>query len=288
MEVVRAGLGGERRACPFQLPQRGERVARRVMHDVRPRPRLGAEAGRQRHRLVLRRARTATKIGTILSWISLDLRRHRLGNFCVHQQPRRKARELMHRRPQIVLGHPAELLDARIDQEALEPEHTGGGHRLELAEIPRHDAAPESHVDAQLAPRRFALAPKSGQRRRDRNRIQRHIDDSSNPARRRRFSRAAKSFPFGASRLVDVHVGVDHSGHHQRIAAIDHFRDRSIVSSHRRDAPVLDQHRRRLHAFGSQHALAADDPHQRARTIFAAPHPSSTSTAKTCQLYSLP
>jgi hypothetical protein len=284
VEIVRARLGAQGNAVAFGGAQRLQRVAGGVVNDVRARARLAAESRGERDGFVLPGARSRQQIGGVGARISRGPRGHRTGHLGVHQEGRADAPELLHGGAEVALAHPPELADPRIDEEALEPEHARLGHGPELARVARHHAAPEADVDPALPARGRALLRECLQRRRHGDRVERHVDQRGDASRRGALGGGAEAFPLGAARLVDVHVRVDDAGHYHRVAVVDRA---GRVVHQAGDAARLDDHAGRPQAFGGEHPLAADGLH-RSRTTLAAPHPSNVSTAKTCQLYSLP
>ena len=92
------------------------------------------------------------------------------------------------------------------------------------------------------------------------NAVEGHVDEGRDPARRRRARGAREALPLGASRLVDVDVGVHEARHHdprseiaagaagRHIARRDHVQD--PLPGH--------EHCRRAQAFSGQDARAFD------------------------------
>ena len=117
--------------------------------------------------------------------------------------------DLAHRRLDLGRGQRGELVDARVQQEALEPEHAGVVQRPQVGEVAGHGTAPEPHVHPRLAVGRLAL----DLQRRDvdgrRDAVERHVDDGRDPAGGGRLGRGLEALPLGAPRVVDVDVGVD-------------------------------------------------------------------------------
>ena len=105
-----------------------------------------------------------------------------------------------------------ELLDAGVEQEALEAEDAGVVERREVGDVARDRAAPEADVDPGLAGGDRALGLERGDRRRRRDAVERHVDDRRDAAGRGGAGRAGEALPLGAAGLVDVHVRVDEAG----------------------------------------------------------------------------
>ena len=116
-----------------------------------------------------------------------------------------------------------ELVDAGVQQEALEPEHARLVQRSQVGQVARHGATPEAHVDVGLVAGDgpLLLQCRNGNRRRDA--VERHVDDRRDAAGRRGPGGAGEALPLGAARLVDVHVGVDEPGQqHLVVGQLDH------------------------------------------------------------------
>jgi hypothetical protein len=117
-----------------------------------------------------------------------------------------------------------EFSNAGGTEEGFEAAHTGASERLEIRGVARDDAAPETDVDMTASGRG---APLRVERRDVGGRwdaVERHIDDRRHAARGRRERAGLKSFPVGATRIVDVDVRVDDAGHHDGGARVDQFR----------------------------------------------------------------
>lgn len=84
--------------------------------------------------------------------------------------------------------------------------------RGERAEILGHGPAPEPDVDEGGTGRGVALDLQGIGGGGGRDGVERHIDDGRHATGRRRESGRMEPFPLGATRFVDVHVGVHESG----------------------------------------------------------------------------
>ncbi len=161
----------------------------------------------------------------------------------MREQRQAELRDHRHRRAQVGLADVSELVHARGREEALEPERAGGGERLQLARVARHDAAPESGVDRELTRHRaHLLAQRRGGGGRG-HAVERHVDDRRHPAGRRRARRGAEALPLGAARLVDVHVGVDDAGQQHEFAQFVGHREPRVPRLDCGDAAVAHDDR---------------------------------------------
>ena len=95
----------------------------------------------------------------------------------------------------------------------------------QVAEALRHRAAPERHVDGDLAVGRRSLDLQGGDAGGRRDGVQRHVDDRRHAAGCRGPGGGGEALPLGAARLVDVHVGVDQPGQqHLVVGELDRSR----------------------------------------------------------------
>ncbi len=169
---------------------------------------------------------------------SSSIRRAVLG---VHQHQRAQPGDLVHGGRELLLGDVRELVDPRVDQEALEAEHPGLVQRGEVGQVARDGAAPEADVDRDLVARHVLLDPQRVQRGRRRDRVQRHVDDRRDASGRSRPGGGRESLPLGAAGLVDVHVRVDHPRQqHLVVGQLDGLGrvDVGVVRRHRGDPAV--------------------------------------------------
>ena len=104
------------------------------------------------------------------------------------------------------------FVDAGGDQEAFEAEHAGAPHRLQFRSVARHDPAPESGIDIQLAFGGGEFLLVRGKRRGGGDAVERHFDEGGDASRGGGARGGLKSFPVGAAGLVDMNVGVDQAG----------------------------------------------------------------------------
>src|SRR5947209_5894570 len=121
---------------------------------------------------------------------------------CVNDERHAETRQLEHRGAQLILRHRGELFDAGGDEETFEADDARRVERRELLQIPRHNAAPEGHVNAALSPRRSELLPEAFERGRRRDAVERHVNDCGRASPRRRASRRLEALPARAPRLV--------------------------------------------------------------------------------------
>ena len=210
VQVVRAGLHGDVDAGRPGRAQGGDRAGRAEVHDVGAaaggaggvddegdRPLLG-DLGPARQEPVVRRPVGARGDGVAV-----------LG---VHDHQRAEPGGLGHRRGEVGRRQVRELLDAGVEQEALEPEDARLVQPGEVGAVGRHRTAPEADVDPGLAGGDRTLLLERGDGRGRRDAVERHVDDRRHAAGGGGAGRAGEPLPLGAPGLVDVHVGVDEAG----------------------------------------------------------------------------
>ena len=163
-EVVRTGLGGERQRLRRARREHGSDSAADEMHDVHARTESRAPSAISSSIACVFRLRRAARRARSRSVAGPPLRRGAGRGDRPAEAPRapsaaRPTGEDRHRRPKVALARLRELVHARGHEEALEGAHPASRERLELARVPRDDAADELDVDATLAlapPSRFA------------------------------------------------------------------------------------------------------------------------------------
>ena len=168
--------------------------------------------------------------------------------------------DLPHRRLELIEIERGELLDARRTQEALEPEHAGVVELAQPPELVGDGPTPEPDVHVDLPVGGGPLLGEGGDRRRRRDAVERHVDDRGHAARRGRSRGGLEPLPLGPSRLVDVDVRIDQSGHHRAVAGV-HERDtrrRVVERGDALDAAVDDLDARLANAVRRHDAPASD------------------------------
>ena len=157
-----------------------------------------------------------------------------------------------------------ELVDAGVQQEALEAEHAIVVQTAQIVGVAGNRAAPETDVDVRLARCGRALGVECFDVDRRRNRVQRHVDQRGDPARRRCAGSGVEPLPLGATRLVDVHMRIDQAGNHDLLVGeFDDLRAGEATAQRldRDDATVADtdlagdDSRRRQRAFAADHQV---------------------------------
>ena len=180
----------------------------------------------------------------------------------VHDHQRAEPGRLLHRQRERLRLEVAELLDAGVEQEALEAEDPHVVQRRQVVEVAGNRAAPEADVDEDLPLGDQPLGLQGCDRGGRRDRVQRHVEDRGDPASRGRAGRGGEPLPLGASRLVDVHVGVDQAGQ-QHLVVLE--RDRPgrvrclVVRRHDGDPLARDPDRGRDLGAVHDRAAGADD-----------------------------
>ncbi len=156
-------------------------------------------------------------------------------------QPRRFAHAFVQR--EIVRAR--KFRQARIAEEGLEADHAAFRQRRQLAEVARHDSAPQREVRDGGAFQRRALLRKGRAIDGARRRVERHIEEGRAAPRCQRPASRRRAFPVGAARFVEVQVIVDHSGEDSQPARIDlTLRAGKLASRWPRSAPRQSQGRR--------------------------------------------
>ena len=169
---------------------------------------------------------------------------------------------LLHGQRELLRLEVPELVDARVEQEALEAEHPGLVQRLEVGDVAGHRAGPEADVDQDLPPGHQPLDLERRDRGGRRDRVQRHVEDGGDPAGRGRPGRGGEPLPLGATRFVDVHVGVDQAGQqHLVVLEVDRPRRGRCLVVRRHDGDPLPRDPDRGRDLGAVHdrPAGADD-----------------------------
>ena len=143
----------------------------------------------------------------------------RVGVLGVHDHQPVEGRELAHRGVELVGVERRELVDAGVQQEALEAEDAGVVQRAQVGDVARDGAAPEADVDVRLLLGGLPLHLERGHVDGRRDAVQRHVHDRGHAAGGRGPGGAGEALPFGASGVVDVHVGVDQAGQQYLVVA---------------------------------------------------------------------
>ena len=134
-----------------------------------------------------------------------------------------------------------ELVDAGVQQEALEPEDPGIVQRPQVGHVARDGATPEADVDEGLVAGDRALLLQRRDRDGRRDAVERHVDDRRDTPGGGSAGGAGKALPVGAPRLVHVDVRVDEPG--QQHLVVSELHDPDTVRHGRvvrldRDDPV--------------------------------------------------
>ena len=87
-----------------------------------------------------------------------------------------------------------------------------------------NQAAPQPEVGDGRGFERRALAVEFARVHRARRRVERHVEEHCSAARGQRPAAGGRAFPFGAARLVEMQMDVDHGRKHVQPARVDLLR----------------------------------------------------------------
>jgi hypothetical protein len=151
-----------------------------------------------------------------------------------------------------------------MDEKAFESRHALSCESGNLGVVLRHDSTPAGPIHSALTACSLSLRLKSGDRGSGREAVQRHVNEQSVPANCRGSGGGRESFPFRATWLVDVHVGIDQSRQNGEVAEIENLcLSRGSIRFHDAlNALLLDQDRRGPNAIGRDN-LSGDEGLQR-------------------------
>ena len=107
-----------------------------------------------------------------------------------------------------------------MNEEAFKAACTGGSERLNIVFVVTHDAAPTRPVDGALPACGSALLLQSGDGAGCRQAVERHVHQHRIAARGRGSRGGEKTFPVGASWIIDVHVRIHQARQDGRVAEI--------------------------------------------------------------------
>jgi len=162
-----------------------------------------------------------------------------------------------------------ELRDPAVEQEALDAEHARVVQGTQLPGVARDGTAPEPDVDGALPCCRLALDLQGGHVDGGRQRVERHVHDRRDAARRRGAGGRGEALPLGAAGLVDVHVRVDEPGKEHLVVGEHHLADigpavdRGVVRQHGLDPLAVHEHRGGTFGTVDDGALCAQNDHTR-------------------------
>ncbi len=151
------------------------------------------------------------------------------------------------------------LVDSARAHEGLESHHTALDHRRELVEVARDKASPKAEVDLRRTPHRGQLQVESLDGRRDRQVVQRHVDEARVAARGQRCRAVGDVLPVGSAGLVEVDVRVDAAGKDVQPRGVDLFAASCRIRTDLGDDPILDRDIRRTDPTRRDDSAAADD-----------------------------
>src|SRR5262245_125770 len=101
----------------------------------------------------------------------------------MHQQRHTTPSKNRHYKSQVGLSHIWKVIDARVNQEALESLYARVDHAFEQAGIAWNNSTPESSIDPKFVLGPFEFGFQGGKRCGYWVRIERHVDDRCYPAR---------------------------------------------------------------------------------------------------------
>jgi len=105
-----------------------------------------------------------------------------VGVLGMHDEQTVEAADLTHRGLELSVIERRELVDARVQQEALVAEHAGLVEWAQVGDVARDRAAPESDVDVRLGLGGFAFEPERRHVAGRRDAVERHVDDRGDTA----------------------------------------------------------------------------------------------------------
>ena len=104
-----------------------------------------------------------------------------------------------------------EVVNAAIGHEGLEAHNPALGQFVQALNVARHDAAPQAEVHQRGSLRRCQFQIESGSVNRGRVGVEGHVEEGGRASRCQCARARGKTLPFGAARLVEVQVGVNHT-----------------------------------------------------------------------------
>jgi hypothetical protein len=161
---------------------------------------------------------------------------------------------------QVLLSYHREAINTRMDEKAFESRHSLSCEGRNLCVVPWYDSAPASPIYSALTVCSLSLRLQSGHRGSGREAVQRHVNEQSVSASCRGSGGGRESFPFRATWLVDVYVGIDQSRQNGDVAEIENvgLSRGSIRFDDILNAFVLDEDRRGPNAIGRDN-LSGDE-----------------------------
>src|ERR1700689_2997247 len=230
------------------------------MHDVQAKAVFAAKFEHQSNRSQFRLVRSRLQVSRVVAPIGVGQRLgsaiNRAGKFRMPQQRQARAGHVGQREAQLLLRNHGETVDSRIDEEAFEPRHARSGESFDVILVIVNYAAPRRPIDAALAvrggPFRLQRSPCGGRGKT----VQGHVDKHRVTARSRGSRGSFEAFPLCATRIVDMHVGIDESGKNGRSAEVMNFVTSWCViwSNHRLDTLAFYKDGAGTNSLGSDYA----------------------------------
>ncbi len=118
---------------------------------------------------------------------------------------------------QLLFSNTGKIIDTRVDGEGFHAQNAGGDKTLQVTQAFRDNTAPETAVHPQFALQGLHLLAKRIGRGGHRCAVQRHINHRGNTTGSGRLGCRIKPFPLGATRFVDMHMGIHQAGHYHSV-----------------------------------------------------------------------
>jgi hypothetical protein len=109
----------------------------------------------------------------------------------------------------------------RLDQETLETSNTSLDERKQLIGIARDDTTVETNIDPALSLTGAKLLLEAMEGSGRRNGVKRHVNDGGNTTTGSSTGTSPEALPLGSTRLVQVNMSIDETGHENLGAMID-------------------------------------------------------------------
>ena len=224
MQIVRAGLDRYRQTLLERGAKLGKRAARREMNDVQAEFIFAAEREEETNRGELCFLRARLQIGLIQRPIGVcQTRRGGIDGarkFGVDEQRKFRDGDMRQSGAKLLLGNHGEAVDAWMDEKTFEAGNAGAGERFDVMLIIRDDASPGHPIDATSASSGCALGVESVDAGGGGKAIQGHVHKKGVAPGGGGARGGLEAFPIGATRIVNVNVGIDEAGKDYGVAKV--------------------------------------------------------------------